>query len=127
MTGPAPLALRAVRGAITVERDEAEEIRAATQEMLAELIGRNGIETTDMVSMLFTLTPDLRAEFPAVAAREMGLSQVPLLCATEIDVPNATPRCIRVMVHCQLPADRAVRHVYLRDARALRPDLADPR
>lgn len=126
MTGPTPLALRAVRGAITVDRDEAQEIRAATQEMLSEVIDRNGIDSDGMISMLFTATPDLRAEFPAVAAREMGLSHVPLLCATEIDVPNATPRCIRVLVHCQLPADRTVRHVYLREARALRPDLADP-
>lgn len=118
-----PSTLRAVRGAITVDVDDAEAIRAATGEMLAALVERNGLDHDDMVSMFFTLTPDLRADFPAVAARAMGLSHVPLLCAVEIDVPGAMPRCIRVMVHCHMPADRPVRHVYLGEARALRPDL----
>lgn len=120
----APITLRAVRGAITVDVDDAEAIRAATGEMLAALIERNGLGLDDMVSMFFTLTPDLRADFPAVAAREMGLSHVPLLCAVEIDVPGAMPRCIRVMVHCHMPVEAPVRHVYLGEARALRPDLA---
>lgn len=119
------LVLRAVRGAITVDDDTAELIREGTSEMLREVMDRNAIEAHDMVSMIFTATPDLAAEFPAVAAREMGLSQVPLLCATEIAVPDSMPRCIRVMVHCYVPVSRKVRHVYLRGARQLRTDLAE--
>jgi len=120
-----PAVLRAVRGAITVDVDDAQAIRAATTEMITTILERNGLAGDGLVSMLFTLTPDLRAEFPAVAAREMGLSHVPLLCATEIDVPGAMGRCIRVLVHCYMPGDRAPRHVYLRDARRLRSDLAE--
>ncbi|HWH13127.1 MAG TPA: chorismate mutase [Miltoncostaeaceae bacterium] len=120
-----PATLRGLRGAITVDADDAGAIRAATTEMLTAILERNGLGDDGLVSMLFTLTPDLRAEFPAVAAREMGLSHVPLLCATEIAVPGAIPRCIRVLVHCYMPGDRAPRHVYLREARALRSDLAD--
>jgi chorismate mutase len=120
-----PVILRAVRGAITVDADEAEAIRQATTELMTTLLERNALETGDMVSILFTLTPDLRAEFPAVAAREMGLSSVPLLCAAEIDVPGAMARCIRVMVHSYMPNQRPVRHVYLREARQLRTDLPE--
>ena len=120
-----PAVLRAVRGAITVEADEAELIRQGTTELMTSLLERNALEAPDMVSILFTLTPDLRAEFPAVAAREMGLSSVPLLCAAEIDVPGAMARCIRVMVHCYMPQQRPVRHVYLREARQLRTDLPE--
>ncbi len=120
-----PVILRAVRGAITVDVDEAEAIRQATTELMTTLLERNALETADMVSILFTLTPDLRAEFPAVAAREMGLSSVPLLCAAEIDVPGAMARCIRVMVHSYMPNQRPVRHVYLREARQLRTDLPE--
>jgi chorismate mutase len=119
------LVLRAVRGAITAESDTVEEVRSATSEMLREVMERNVIEANDMVSMIFTATPDLTAEFPAVAAREMGLSQVPLLCASEIAVPGSMERCIRVMVHCYVPVSRKVRHVYLRGARQLRTDLAE--
>lgn len=117
--------LRAVRGAITVDADTPEEIRAGTTELMTALLDRNALEAPEMVSILFTLTPDLRAEFPAVAAREMGLSSVPLLCAGEIDVPGAMRRCIRVMVHCYMPPQRPVRHVYLREARQLRTDLPE--
>ena len=116
--------VRALRGAITVDRDEPDEVRAATEELLTELFERNGVRTEDIVSVLFTATPDLSSEFPAVAARALGLSDVPLLCAAEIAVPDALPRCIRVLVH--LYSKRAageLRHVYLRDARALRTDL----
>lgn len=124
MTSP-PSLLRGVRGAITVDRDDPDAIRDATTEMLRALLERNGLDDDRLVSMLFTMTPDLRAEFPAVAAREMGLRHVPLLCAAEIDVPGAIGRCIRVLVHCYMPPAAAVRHVYLREARALRTDLAD--
>lgn len=121
---PTPV-LRGVRGAITVDDDSAEAIRTATAEMVGALLERNGLAADALVSMLFTMTPDLRAEFPAVAAREMGLSTVPLLCATEIAVPGSLTRCIRVLVHCYMPPADAVRHVYLRDARRLRSDLAE--
>jgi chorismate mutase len=120
-----PAVLRAVRGAITVDADTPEDIRAATTELMTAILERNALDVPEMVSILFTLTPDLRAEFPAVAAREMGLSAVPLLCAGEIDVPGAMPRCIRVMVHCYMPPQRPVRHVYLREARQLRTDLPE--
>ena len=116
--------IKALRGAITVARDEPEEVRGATEELLRELFDRNGVETEDIVSVLFTATPDLTSEFPAVAARSLGLSEVPLLCAAEIAVPGALPHCIRVLIH--LYSDRAageLRHVYLREARALRTDL----
>jgi chorismate mutase len=115
--------LRALRGATTVEENSAEAIVEATGELMRALIDRNGLRPEDMVSCLFTCTDDLDAEFPAVAARELGLSAVPLLCAREIDVPGALPRVIRVMVHCYAPAEAEPRHVYLRDAVALRADL----
>jgi chorismate mutase len=113
--------LRALRGAITVEANEANAILAATQELLREVMERNGLTPEDLVSCIFTCTGDLDAEFPAVAAREIGLSAVPLLCAREIDVPGSLPRVIRLMVHCY--ADAPPRHVYLREAVSLRRDL----
>jgi chorismate mutase len=113
--------LTALRGAITVEANDGDAILGATEELVHELMERNGLRAEDMVSCLFTCTPDLNAEFPAVAARRLGLSAVPLLCAREIDVPGALPRVIRVMVHCYLEAD--AQHVYMRDAEALRRDL----
>jgi len=115
--------LRALRGATTVEDNDAEAILAATDELLRELIDRNALGQDDMVSCIFTCTDDLDAEFPAVAARRLGLNQVPLLCAREIDVPGALPRVIRVMLHCYAAPDRPARHVYLREAVALRADL----
>jgi chorismate mutase len=113
--------LQALRGAITVEANEAEAILSATEELVREVMARNGLTPEDLVSCIFTCTGDLDAEFPAVAAREVGLSAVPLLCAREIDVPGSLPRVIRVMVHCY--ADGPARHVYLRDAVSLRRDL----
>jgi chorismate mutase len=117
--------LRAVRGAITVDEDTAEAIHRATVEMLDAVLERNALEHDDLVSVIFTATQDLSAEFPAVAARAMGLSHVPLLCAMEIPVAGAMPRCIRVMVLCYAPAGRGIRHVYLREARQLRTDLPE--
>jgi chorismate mutase len=113
--------LRALRGAITVDENEAEAILSATTELVSEVMERNSLAPEDVVSCIFTCTDDLNAEFPAVAARRMGLSAVPLLCAREIDVPGALPRVIRVMVHCHM--DAPARHVYLRDAMSLRRDL----
>lgn len=115
--------LRALRGATTVEDNDAEAILGATDELLRELIARNELDTADMVSCIFTCTDDLDAEFPAVAARQLGLDAVPLLCAREIDVPGALPRVIRVLLHCYAEPARPARHVYLREAVALRADL----
>lgn len=115
--------LRALRGATTVQDNSAEAILAATEELLRELIGRNSLEHSEIVSCIFTCTDDLDAEFPAVAARNLGLGAVPLLCAREIAVPGSLPRVIRVMVHCYADPGDEARHVYLREAVALRRDL----
>jgi chorismate mutase len=119
----AAVRLRALRGATTVDENTAEAIVVATAELLRALIDRNGLRTDDMVSCLFTCTDDLDAEFPAVAARRLGLLAVPLLCAREIDVPGALPRVIRVMLHCYADPDGEPAHVYLHEAVGLRADL----
>ncbi|MCB0881768.1 MAG: chorismate mutase [Thermoleophilia bacterium] len=116
--------MRALRGATTVASDDGTLIREATAELLAAMLQRNDVDRDRIVSMWFTASHDLRAEFPAVAAREMGMNRVPLMCAAEIDVPGSLPRCVRVMMHCYMDAGRDPRHVYLRDAVRLRPDLA---
>lgn len=115
--------LRALRGATTVEENSAEAILDATDELLRALIDRNELDGDEMVSCIFTCTDDLDAEFPAVAARRLGLSSVPLLCAREIDVPGALPRVIRVLLHTYADPDSEPRHVYLREAVGLRADL----
>jgi chorismate mutase len=115
--------LRALRGAITVSENEADAILSATEELVREVMERNSLEPDQMVSCIFTCTDDLDAEFPAVAARRLGLSSVPLLCAREIDVPGALPRVIRLLLHCYADAESEPRHVYLREAEALRRDL----
>jgi chorismate mutase len=115
--------LIALRGATTVHHNEAEPILDATEELMHELLARNGLATEDLVSCIFTLTEDLDAEYPAVAARRMGLSKVPLLCAREIPVPGSLPRVIRVMIHAYAPVGADAQHVYLGEARALRLDL----
>jgi chorismate mutase len=115
--------LKALRGAITVDDNDAEAILDATEELVREVMSRNELGPEQMVSCIFTCTPDLTAEFPAVAARRLGLSAVPLLCAREIDRPGALPRVIRLMVHCYQSEERAAQHVYLREARTLRLDL----
>ena len=121
---PRVMRLFALRGAITVEANEREEILAATRELLAALLERNGLTPEDIVNVIFTMTEDLNAEFPAVAARGMGFDQVPLLCVREIDVPGAMPRVIRVLVQYHAGAEgHTSRHVYLREAKALRTDL----
>jgi chorismate mutase len=115
--------LRALRGAITVEVNDADAILSATEELVREVMERNALEIDHMVSCIFTCTDDLDAEFPAVAARRLGLSSVPLLCAREIDVPGALPRVIRLLLHCYADPDSEPRHVYLREAESLRRDL----
>ena len=121
MTECRAVRLRALRGAITVDANEAEAILSATTELVSEVMERNSLSPDDVVSCIFTCTDDLNAEFPAVAARRMGLSAVPLLCAREIDVPGSLPRVIRLMVHCY--GEAPARHVYLREAVSLRRDL----
>ena len=116
--------LRALRGAITVKHNDAKAILEATEELLRAMVDRNGLDHDDLVSCLFTCTPDLNAEFPAVAARNMGLSDVPLMCAQEMDVYGQLPQVIRVMMHCYAPPERKAEHVYLRDATKLRLDMA---
>jgi chorismate mutase len=119
----APMRLFALRGANTVTANEAAEILSATDELMRELMERNQLEPEAMVSCIFTLTDDLNAEFPAVAARNLGLSRVPLLCSREVPVPGSLPRVIRVLVHYYAAEDHEPRHVYLGDARVLRADL----
>jgi chorismate mutase len=113
----------AVRGATTVEANDAEAILHATEELMGEMLARNRLEADALVSCIFTLTADLDAQFPAVAARRMGLSRVPLLCAREIPVPGSLPRVIRVLMHCYPEAGHEPQHVYLGAARKLRLDI----
>jgi chorismate mutase len=115
--------LRALRGAITVDGNESDAILDATEELMRAILEQNSLDGDDLVSCIFTCTRDLDAEFPAVAARRMGLSAVPLLCAHEIDVPGALPRVIRVLVHCYVDDGTTAKHVYLREAISLRRDL----
>ena len=116
--------LRALRGAITLEADTRDQIMERVSTLIQAMIERNDIEVDDMVSLIFTATEDITAEFPAAAVREMGISQVPLLCARELSVQDAIPLCIRVLMH--LYAERTpdqLRHVYLEGAQPLRTDL----
>jgi chorismate mutase len=118
------VALRAVRGAITAAHDTPDDVYAATRSLLTEIVGRNGIAVADIISVIFTVTPDLTSAFPAMAAREMGWLDVPLLCTMEIPVPGALGHCIRVLLHVETDRPRtAIEHVYLGDAVVLRPDL----
>jgi chorismate mutase len=117
--------MRGIRGAITVDRDDAAAIVDATKRLLTAMIERNDVALDDIASVLFSLTPDLRAVFPALGAREMGWTHVPMLHFTEIDVPGSLPRVIRVLMHVNTSrALEDVDHVYLDGAVVLRPDLA---
>ena len=120
---PSQQRLFAIRGATQAEANEAEAILAATEDLMRALIERNGLEPADMVSCLFTTTDDLDAEFPAVAARRLGLDTVPLLCCREIPVPGSMPRVIRVMLHFYAAVDHEPVHVYAGEAQKLRTDL----
>jgi chorismate mutase len=115
--------LYALRGATTVDVNDAHAILGATEWLLREIMKRNELEPDDVVSCIFTLTDDLDAEFPAVAARNIGFGRVPLLCAREVAVPGALPRVIRVLMHYYAPEPHRTQHVYLGDARTLRSDL----
>lgn len=117
-------AVRAIRGATSVPADTREDIAARTAELVAEVMSRNGLTPDDLISVIFTSTEDLVATFPATAAREVGLGAVPLICAREIPVPGSLPSCVRLLAHANMPAERAVQHVYLHDAVRLRVDLA---
>lgn len=118
-------AVRALRGAIQVDRDDPDVIAADTITLLHELTSRNDLARDDVISIFFTMTPDLTSGFPAAAARTIGFVDVPMLCAVEVAVPGSLPRVIRLLAHVQTGRPRsAVSHVYLRGAAALRPDLA---
>ncbi len=117
--------VRGIRGATTVDADTPEEIRTATRELLLAVLKANDVDRfEELASVFLTTTPDLTSAFPVAAARELGMGLVPLLCATEIAVPGAMPRCIRVLLHLNTDrAQSAISHVYLRDAQKLRPDM----
>jgi chorismate mutase len=119
----APMRLFALRGATTVDRNEPDAILTATEALMQEIMERNALGPDDVVSCIFTLTDDLDAEFPAVAARKLGFDRVPLLCAREVPVPGALPRVIRVLIHYYAGEDHQATHVYLGEARRLRRDL----
>ncbi len=120
------MSLRGLRGATTVEVDTREAILARTKELLAEMFARNQVDKEHLVSILFTATADIHGAFPAAAAREMGLGDVPLMCAQELEIINGTPQCIRVLAHIEtLKSRQELRHVYLWGAKDLRDDLPE--
>lgn len=119
------MSVRAIRGAIQVESNTVGSIHGAVKELLLAILEANSLTLEEVISVILTSTPDLTADFPAAAAREIGFGAVPLLCAAEIDVPGALPRIIRVMLHCEIERrSDQVTHVYLKGATALRKDLA---
>ena len=119
------MAVRAIRGAIQVDANERDAILAGAAELVTEVMTRNKLSQADVISVVFSATPDLDAEFPALAARKLGFQDVPLLCCAEIDVPGALLRVVRLMMHVEADVPRsAVQHVYLRGAAALRLDIA---
>lgn len=119
------MSVRAIRGAIQVEANSAEAISSGTKELLLEIMSANGLTPEDVISVILTATPDLTAVFPAAAAREVGFSAVPLMCAVEIDVDGAMPRVVRAMatVSTELQPSQ-INHIYLAGAKALRTDIA---
>ncbi len=118
------MAVRAIRGAIQVDANDRAHILSGTAELVTAVLQRNNVDPSELISIVFTATPDLTAEFPAYAARLMGLSDVPLLCTTEIAVPGSMPRVLRLLAHVETGRPRSeIRHVYLAGAAALRTDL----
>lgn len=116
---------RGIRGAVTVERNEAAEIAAATRELIEAITKANSLDPEDIASAIFTVTSDLDAEFPAAAMREMGWRYIPLMCANEINVPGSLGRCIRVLIHVNTAkSQKEIKHVYLKGAAFLREDLS---
>lgn len=119
------MTVRAIRGATQLDRDEREHLFERTGELVRAVLDANRITDDALISILFTCTPDLRSDFPAAAARQMGMGAVPLMCAVEVDVAGALPRVVRLMAHADLDVPRGeVQHVYLHGATALRKDLA---
>ena len=117
--------IRAIRGAIQLDADDRQHLLKSTAELLSKLLHVNNLDTSSLVSILFTATPDITSEFPALAARELGLGDVPLMCFVEMNVQGAMPRVIRVMITAETDTPRdQIQHVYLRGAAALRLDLA---
>ena len=117
--------VRALRGATRLSADDPAEMTEAVVELVGEMLARNSLDRADLISVIFTSTPDLVCMFPAAAARGIGLGDVPLICAQEIAVPGALSRVVRVMAHAEMDVPRSeVAHVYLRGAEALRQDLA---
>lgn len=123
VTGIPSVRVAAIRGAVDVDRDTPDAIRRVVIELVRQIGERNQLDAAAIISAQFTMTPDLRSMFPATAAREAGWTSVPMLCAAEVDVPDALPRCIRVLVHAYVPAGHKAEHVYLGNAVTLRPDL----
>ncbi len=116
--------VRALRGAITLETDARDQVIERTAHLIQTMLDRNGVSKSDLISIVFTATDDIRSEFPAAAAREIGISDIPLLCARELDVEGAVGRCIRVLMHLYTEKEPAtLRHVYLEGAVPLRTDL----
>jgi chorismate mutase len=121
-----PPDVRAIRGATTVDADTPEQVTERIQALVSALLERNGVDTDDLISILFTATGDVTSMFPATAARKMGLGDVPLICARELDIVGSTPRCLRVLLHVTTTRTRSeLHHVYLEGARGLRDDLPD--
>lgn len=119
-------AVRALRGATTFDRDETGHVSERVVELVSEMLDRNGVDHDDVISVIFTATEDLTCTFPAAAARRIGLGDVPLLCARELSIEGAMPRCVRVLMHVDTGRSRQeLRHVYLYEARALRDDLPE--
>jgi chorismate mutase len=120
------VAVRALRGATTVDEDTAEQINKRVQALVHAMLERNSVDKEDLISIVFTATDDIHAMFPAAAARAIGLGDVPLVCARELDIDGGTPRCIRVLMHLTTERTRAeLHHVYLEGAKGLRDDLPD--
>lgn len=119
------MAVRAIRGAIQLDSDERDHLLKSTAELLTKTLHANNVDGSKLISILFTATPDITSEFPALAARELGLGDVPLMCFSEMDVKGAMPRVIRLMIMAELDTPRSeIQHIYLRGATALRLDLA---
>jgi chorismate mutase len=118
-------AVRAIRGAIQLDVDEREHVLSSTRELVSTVLEANSLSKEDIISIMFTATPDVRSEFPAVAARELGLGDVPLMCTQELDIVGAMPMVIRLMAHVNTTLTHGqISHIYLRGATALRRDLA---
>jgi chorismate mutase len=119
------VAMRAIRGAVQLDVDDRDHLLAAVDELIREILAQNALTTDDLISMLFTATPDLHSEFPALAARQLGIGDVPLLCTQELDIEGAMPRVVRILAHIESERPRTeINHVYLGAAGALRKDIA---